>query len=67
MRPVVVGLGGFEHEGGLRRGGCDGGKLVRGEPAQDVEPGELGLALQAGIEAGLGLHRPLELQPAQGG
>ena len=44
------------------RGDCE----LRGEAAQDVEPGEFGLALQAGVQSGLGLTRPIELQPAHG-
>ena len=39
---------------------------ARSKAAKDVEPGEFGLALQAGVQAGLGLHRALELQASTG-
>ena len=46
--------------------GEDRPDLARGEPAQQVEPGEVGLLIQAGVQAGLGLQRPSELEVADG-
>ena len=46
--------------------GEDRPHLARGEPAQQVEPGEVGILIQAGVQASLGLQRPSKLEVADG-